>query len=245
MLYNVNHSLFHPKSNSVSLSSHLSLQPELIINNLSHSSYNKSSLKKHKCDIDVSLSNYYGVNQKNFLKNYDELPPIVNKPVVINKSDKKVLKHFYYNNKRYKNPNSPLANISVNVLNRPLSNEKKSLKQLEEEENDDETIFKFDGFYSDPLSSLKVLKRNHQIYDQICKSNIQRQIYLINQRLNNMKAYAFQFNQKMPFIKVTNVVNKNLNDVPDNKYDRKKVFLNIYNNLKINKSLDNHFKYNL
>ena len=121
----------------------------------------KENFNDYSMHINESLAKYHGIDQDKLFKDKEQLPIIQMKEPFIPKREKEKIRKI----------------LKLNRSNRSLGYGEKKETGIRININEDYRDKKFDyssQVYASPFQSLRVLRQNHQIYDEINKSFLKR-----------------------------------------------------------------------
>ena len=162
----------------------------------------KAPFKEYSTRINSSLARYHGVKPEKILKDVqpEDIPKVIwTKEPHIPKHEKDKIKQifsfnrFFKKNKYYDNKDTSSTTIQITV---------------------DEPV----QLYKNPFDSLKAIIVNHQVYDEINKSAVQRQQQCFDESVSAIESMSMKFKVKMPKIRIIPLVSRNFYQKPDD-YD--------------------------
>ena len=164
----------------------------------------KQSFNDYSTHLNESLAAYHGVDPDKLFKNMEQLPIIQAKEPFIPKKEKEKVKQL----------------IRFNKVNKIIRNGEKKDTKIHIMINEDYKDTKYDystQVYSSPFQSLRVLRKNHQIYDEINKSFLERQKQCFDESVEIVEGMTMKYKVKMPKIRVIQMISKGFYDDPSSR----------------------------
>ena len=161
----------------------------------------KENFNDYSMHINESLAKYHGIDQDKLFKDKEQLPIIQMKEPFIPKREKEKIRKI----------------LKLNRSNRSLGYGEKKETGIRININEDYRDKKFDyssQVYASPFQSLRVLRQNHQIYDEINKSFLERQMQCLDESIEAVESMTMKYKVKMPKIRITQMIAKGFYDDP-------------------------------